>query len=258
MLTLSFVVPSDMRRLVKQIRDRILNIPTERDIDLIVKRFIENNEKSTFAVIGANDAKDNDIIKFVIDTSLGRGCLVEPQPSVFSRLKKAYSDQTNLVLVNAAIDRATGQKSFYSLNFSESRWATGLASFNKKVIIKHFENGYIQKCAKKEEIIMTSNFDSYIKTDLVQTVSVQDLARDNDFSLFNVLFIDTEGNDANIIRSIDLSLFSPNLIYFEHIHLVIKDYLICCNLLRRNGYILFKYGRDTLAIQKTVWESLES
>src|SRR5690606_41620417 len=104
-----------------------------------------------FLQIGGNDGFVNDpIFKFVKRFSW-KGIIVEPQKEVFeNRLSKTYRFEKNVILENVAIADKSGMRKLYKLGFSNARWATGLASFNRKTLEYQIERNYVARCAKRE------------------------------------------------------------------------------------------------------------
>jgi hypothetical protein len=64
----------------------------------------------------------------------------------------------------------------------------------------------------------------------------------------DILQVDTEGYDGVIVRAFLRAGMTPKLINFEHNHLTGADDRLTLSMLRRDGYKLARYGRDTLAL----------
>jgi len=203
--------------------------------------------------IGANDGKNNDpVYKYFKDYNW-KGLLVEPQVDVFNEgLKLTYAGNSNVILENVALAENNGELPFYRVSISKSRWATGLSSFDKKSLLGHIENGYIQRKAKEEGIIIPENQEKLIEEIKVPTSNVESLFRRHNISNFDVLCIDTEGFDFEILKLVDLKKFSPELILFESKNLSDNDFVSAKNLLSKLGYQLFWEKGDTLAIKMSL------
>src|SRR5262245_8462683 len=63
--------------------------------------------------IGAFDGVGDDDLRELVATHQLRGLLVEPQPSVFGRLRQTYRDQPQVTLLQAAIAEREGTREFY-------------------------------------------------------------------------------------------------------------------------------------------------
>ena len=88
-----------------------------------------------FLQIGGNDGFVNDPIFRFVKRHAWKGIIVEPQKEVFTKkLSKTYRHEKNIVLENIAIAEKSGTKALYKLGFTNSRWATGLATFNRSTL----------------------------------------------------------------------------------------------------------------------------
>ena len=175
--------------------------------------------------------------------------IVEPQEEVFNtRLKKTYRFEKNVHLENKAVTAETGIKLLYKLAISNSRWATGLATFNKEVMLDRIKNNdRIKTRALKEGATLPEKDEDYITTEEVRCVSILDLMTEHDFSHLDLLQIDTEGYDFEIIKTIDFKKIKPKMISFERHLLSDEDQHSCKILLSNNGYTVSDFGGDSLA-----------
>ena len=116
---------------------KFIYIPKPNSLIKKLNQLTKNKKSYYFLQIGGNDGFINDpIFKFVKKYG-GKGIIVEPQKKVFSkRLKRTYRLEKNLVLENVAIAQKTGKRKLYKIAVSDSRWATGLATFEKSVLEK--------------------------------------------------------------------------------------------------------------------------
>lgn len=217
-----------------------------------IAQIIEQNAKDVhdfrFLQIGGNDGFVKDpIFKFVKRFSW-KGIIVEPQKEVFTkRLCKTYRFEKNVILENIAIADKICTKKLYKLGISNSRWATGLASFDRKTLEYQIERNYVAKCAEKEGIVLPENIDDYIISEDVNCSTIKDLLIKHNFKSIDLLQIDTEGYDFEIIKTIDFSVLKPTMISFENMHLSKLDFMKCEDLLSNNGYLVNHIGRDSIA-----------
>ena len=125
--------------------------PEKGSLEDFTNRFSKSLGKVTVVQIGANDGINNDPIHKFIKRDHWQGVLLEPQKYVFEKyLEPLYRKTKGITVLNAALDNKDGFKSIYKISFSDSRWATGLASFDRKILEEVVNSGYFKEHAKKE------------------------------------------------------------------------------------------------------------
>ena len=72
--------------------------------------------------------------------------------SCFRTTKKKYHKFSGLIFKNTAIDKKAGMRKLYKVAFTNDRWATGLASFQKEDIQRMIDAGYIERMSKENNI----------------------------------------------------------------------------------------------------------
>jgi len=169
--------------------------------------------------IGANRGND-DLSKIIGDINPNILILVEPMSLHNDELKKFYSRLDNVHIENVVIDDETGKEIdfFYHLDDGPGY---EVASIDSKHIYERHTH------LSKERI-------SSLK---IKTISINDLFKKFNLTEIDILFIDAEGHDDEIIKSIDFNLFKIKKIYFENLH--ITDFNIY-NILISNGYEIVK------------------
>ncbi len=208
--------------------------------------------KNNFTVIqiGANDGITHDPIHKFIKTDKWNGVLLEPQKEVFDKyLSKIYKKDKGIICLNAALGEKDGIIPLYKIKFSNSRWATGLASFNKDVLLKGFESGYIHRKAKKEGIIVPEKEEERIYAEQVQMISFNNIIKKYNIKKIDLVQIDTEGFDFEIIKLIDFENIKPEMIIYEETHLTEETKKQCYSFLEDNGYKIKKFGGNIGAIR---------
>ncbi len=204
----------------------------------------------SFIQIGANDGFTHDPICKFIYRDRWKGILVEPQKAPYENgLKVLYDNNPNVFPVNAAISDKSSQKVLYVVAFSEARWATGLASFNKENVLEHFENGHAAYCAHKEGIDLPKDSTDYIRKQMVSCVTFSELMEKYSLSSVDLVQIDAEGFDFEVIKMIDFETINPLLISFESTNLSAEDKKDCFDFLSSKGYLLYTDNRDTIALK---------
>jgi len=214
--------------------------------------FIDTFSKSKDAIkvlqVGANDGITHDPIHKFIKRDKWTGVLLEPLTDVFdNQLKKIYKEDKNIKLLNLALGVTDGQTSIYKIGFSKERWATGLTSFNKAILEKAFENGYVFKQAKKEGIAVPENEMHRIMEEKVEVISVESLNKKYKIEDIDVLQIDTEGYDYELLKLFDFNLITPELIIYENDHLSTDDKASCIGYLKDYNYRIKQFGGNTAA-----------
>ena len=206
----------------------------------------------TVVQIGANDGITQDPINKFIKRDKWNGVLLEPQKYVFETfLKRTYSKHSNLKLINAAIGDKDGSAAIYKIGFSNSRWATGLTTFNKPTLEKAFESGHVARNCAKEGISIPKDAAKHIIEEEVKVISSESILNYTSNSRpIDLLMIDAEGFDYEVIKLFDISVARPGLIIFEHGHLSASDYSACSDLLAINDYVFRKDGPNTVAIKQ--------
>jgi FkbM family methyltransferase len=168
--------------------------------------------KNVFVVqIGSNDGKTHDPIHALLLRNPSWAALfVEPVPFLFERLRQNYADNSRFRFENVAIGDRVGVRPFYYVDDSAREqiselpwWFDQVGSFDRDHITRHFG----------------SALDRFIVTARVRTLPLDVLLERNDIDKINLLNIDTEGYDWHVLRQLDLTKYSPNVILIEHRHL---------------------------------------
>ncbi|MCB0665077.1 MAG: FkbM family methyltransferase [Saprospiraceae bacterium] len=210
----------------------------------------ENIEDLFVVQVGANDGMTHDPIHKFIKRDQWRGVLLEPQVPVFRKyLARLYRDQEGVEVVNAALGTNDGEASLYCIGFSDARWATGLASFDRSVLEKAFSSGHVQRQVKKEGIEIPDNEAEKIVEVKVPVLTVDTLVEKFDIRKIDLLQVDTEGFDFEIIKLFDLHKIKPRAISYENMHLSPQDRTACEDYLNEHNYTIRHFGGNTLAVE---------
>ena len=239
------------RKLDKKVRKfyfRVLQGSRMRDLRDILDKIGQKGDELFFVQIGGNDGVGRDPIHAAVTKYHWKGIILEPQRMVFEeRLRKNYEGVPNIILENKAVDHQSGVKKLYEIAFSDARWATGLASFDKSTLIKHIDNGYVIRHAQDDGIEVPEKLEDMIKEEEVQTTSITDLLDHHQVEQVNFFHIDTEGYDFEILKMIDFNRTKPTYLYFEHQHLTIREFKEAVNLLASHGFDYVTDKTDTFA-----------
>jgi methyltransferase, FkbM family len=187
----------------------------------------------TFVEIGANDGIDFDPLRPYIERYALRGVLVEPQPSVFERLKRNYEGIPSVTFENCAIGSTEGNLSLYyaQVDEKEQNFATTLASSNRSAI----EN-YAKSVGGR---VMEIN---------VPCITPAALLKKHGFTQIDILQIDTEGMDFEILKAFDLERVRPEIIHYESGQLAPQEQEKSYRYLTGKGYEVLTQEGDTIAI----------
>ena len=223
--------------------------PELNSLEFFINEYSQKQTPFNFLQIGGNDGFIKDpIFKFVKKYGW-KGVIVEPQVDVFNgNLKKTYRFENKVKLENLAIADKTGVKKLWKIALSDSRWATGLASFNKETLIYQIERNYVSDRLKREGVAIPQTVDEYLTYEEVNCTTIHDLLKKHSIQNIDLLQIDTEGYDYEIIKTIDFDVLKPKLISFESEHLSESDYNECKSMLQSKGYTIKQIDRDSLAI----------
>lgn len=214
------------------------------NLDKRIFRIIEKKSKKLgkgffFIQIGSNDGLTGDPINYFVVKHKWKGILVEPIKYLFNRLIKNYNNKRGLIFKNVAVSKKRGYKTIYYLKEQKTGlpwWHNQLGSFYKKNVLKH-----------KDKI---KNIKNYLIKEKVKCVTINDILKKNKVDKIDLLHIDTEGYDYEIIKSLNFKKIVPEMIFYEHKHLNIKNKNLCNKFLLNKGYLIIEGEKDTLAYKK--------
>lgn len=174
--------------------------------------------------IGANRGGD-DLSTIIGLNQPNKLILVEPMSVHNDYLKSYYNWVDNLSIENLAV-------------YTES---------NKDVeFFFHLDDGPLYEVASlSREHIYERHLQlspNRVSSLISKTITINDLLDKHNIKKLDILFIDAEGHDDTIIKSIDFKKFDIDNIYFENLHL--KDSSIY-DFLEKLGYsIIYNYGTN--------------
>jgi len=191
-----------------------------------------------FVQIGSNDGVQGDPICDLARDRGWSGILVEPVPFLVERLKKTYGNQEKFKIYNVAVADSPGKRPFYYLDQGAGPtlglpyWYDQLGSFNRDHILKHF------RCSVED----------FIRMDMVECMTFEQILDDSGLETFDVLHIDTEGFDYKVLEQIDFDRVRPAVIIYEHKHLTPGEKKDAAHRLRSNHYKVETVGHDCLCV----------
>ena len=164
--------------------------------------------KFSLIIIGAHNGSGlEELVSNQIDNIL----LIEPVDYNFKSLKERFQKKNNIYFENIAISDERKQTKFYYVKKNAIKklgkdWASGIGSFKKKHILDHHRKRF-----------KITNYD--IEEIDIQILIFDDLVKKYNIDEVEFLFIDTEGFDYNIIKTINFDKININKIKFEYKHL---------------------------------------
>ena len=164
----------------------------------------------TVVQVGANDGINHDPISKYVKRDGWRGVLLEPQKDIHDKwLQKVYSKNPKIETLCAAIGPTDGTSTLYKIGWSDMRWATGLASFQRSTLEQAYSSGHIDRVSKKYGLSIPKDSDIHIVEETVRVVSPSTLLKLYTIDQIDLLQIDTEGYDYEVIKLFDVSATKP-------------------------------------------------
>ena len=165
-------------------------------------------EKFDLIIIGAHNGSG---LEELILKQKNRVLLIEPVNYNLQSLKNRFKDLSNIIFENVGVSDEKKKLKFYYVKESSVKklgkeWGSGIGSFKKKHLLDHHR--------KRFQITETD-----IEEVDVKIIVFNDLVEKYNISEIEYLFIDTEGYDYQIIKSIDFNKTKINKVKFEYKHL---------------------------------------
>ena len=165
-------------------------------------------EKFDLVIVGAHNGLG--LEELILDQK-NKVLLIEPVNYNFQLLKNRFKNMNNIIFENVGLSDEKKQIKFYYVKESSVKklgkeWASGIGSFKKKHLLDHHR--------KRFQII-----ENDIEEVDIEIVVFNDLIEKYNISEIEYLFIDTEGYDYQIIKSIDFNKIKINKVKFEYKHL---------------------------------------
>lgn len=207
----------------------------------IFRRFAHSEPNATFIQIGANDGIALDPLREAIAQAHWAGIMVEPVPYVADRLRANVDGNPRVTVEMVAITEEDGEREFYHLAEAPPddtvwEWYHALGSFDRDVLLKH--------------VGLIPDIESRLVTTTVPCITFDTLCARHGLSKVDVIQIDTEGYDHVILGLIDLELYQPKIVMYEHMHLPRSVRFDLEDRFRTSGYEFFSDWMDTIAIDQ--------
>ena len=243
---------TEKTRLIKLLR------PLKKVFDSLeffyMKKYLEKsygNMELSVIQVGANDGSKSDHVNHILTSTNYQGILFEPNPVPFKLLKKNYLEFKNVNVLNSAIGANDRFESLYIISFSDKRWATGLATFNRSTLEGLINSGYVRRKAIENNDSIPASVNEYISEKKVECISVNTL-----FKKFHVidfiLAIDVEGFDFEVFKMFLMQRRLPKVLIIEYVHLSSIDLHDLKTILTNENYVYKVFSRDIIANLKDV------
>jgi FkbM family methyltransferase len=206
-------------------------------------------ENVSFLQVGANDGQYGDPLRKYIVKYPWSGILVEPQAEVFLRLCKNYASlEDRLIFENVAVAQDQETITIYKVPTGDSEklggeaYASSVASFTPRIVARQLG---ISRQDLEPQVVTCTTLDKLIEK--------------HGISKLDILQIDTEGEDYNVLRTLDLSRCKPSIVQFEHGHLSPKSIDEAVKYLSAHEYRVHYGGHqtDTLALHESFIADLD-
>ena len=214
--------------------ERLISNYTYLTVNKILDDLFLKGQIKSVIQIGSNDGKRFDNLYSFIKEYKPNTIFVEPIKSNFDDLQKNYPNHKNFIFENVAISVNDEIYELFKVKKSKlhlyDEHIIGITSFNKNHLIKHG--------VKK----------SHIEKEKVESISIKHLIKKHSLNNFDLLFIDTEGYDANIVFDFLNNLEIRPIIFFEYVHTNHKILNKTLELLKNKRYILFKVEENIFCL----------
>lgn len=190
-----------------------------------------------FIQIGAHDGTAGDPLNAFIKRGGWEGLAIEPVPYLFRRLQQTYAAFPAVKCENFCIGAEEGRATFYMMRELDPEpwpWYSHLSSFDKDVILKHRDS--------------IPNLEELIEPQSVEVRRIDTVLREHGLRP-NVVAIDTEGHDWEILRTLDLGRYGPEVLLYEWKHLSETAAIDSVAHLRANNYAVAYDTQNILAFR---------
>lgn len=236
--------------LYQRVTRRFRTFPTH-SVEFFINEYSCSHRDVRFLQVGANDGITWDPFHYFIRRDAWHGVVIEPQREVFEhRLSRTYGDAPGIRLLNVAVDVTDGSRPLYRYAFSASRWATGLASFDRAALIANFDSDYIQDNIRREGLTVSRDPDVYLTAEPVPCVSFASLIDSLKLERLDFLITDVEGHDVQIIDTFPLDVLRPANIVFELPPAMTAGLAALVAKLRATGYAVLLAKKDAIAMRR--------
>lgn len=216
----------------------------EDELELWIDEYSKSKNKPiNFIQVGASDGLRWDPIRRFVIRDKWKGVLIEPINPVYEMLRSNYSyvNNNDLIFENCAISTNEGTIKFWS--YSDE--------FLKSLSIEE-RLFYLRKSSLDKTLVEKSLSKIECHEDCIEWYEATSLPLENIIDRYffgkviDLIFIDAEGFDDQVIRTINFDKCTPRTIIYEN-HNLGKNKEIIENYLSKKGYSIKTMGGDTVA-----------
>lgn len=159
--------------------------------------------------IGANRGND-ELTSIIQGVDLNKLILIEPFEKFNQSLLECYNNIDNLFIENVAITD-NKEKEFETFYLHEK--------MDQNVEQASMLKSHIEKVFNKPEYVVDKTYDEQVIELKIKCSTINDIFNKYNLQSIDILFIDAEGFDDKIIKSIDFEKFNVDKIYYENMHI---------------------------------------
>ena len=214
------------------------------ELELWIDKYSQSrNRPINFIQVGASDGLRWDPIRKFIIRDNWNGVLIEPLKPVYEMLRSNYSyvKNNNLKFENCAISDKGGSIDFWSYTDQF------LSSLSIEDRLFYLRKSSLHKTQVEKSLTGIDNYERCITCYETPCLPLENII-DRYFpgEIIDLIFIDAEGFDDTVIRTIDFKKCTPKTIIYENHNLGSRNEIIE-NYMLENGYSIQKIGGDTVA-----------
>ena len=166
--------------------------------DLFIESYMLSTTPGNFLDIGANDGITYSNSRLFIEKYGFKAVLVEPTSACIAKLEELYSNNPNIEIYPYAIDIAESDNIIYIGNLEPN-------TINQVATMSETEKTYWE-----------TNRSVVYNKETIKTKTVSNMLSEIKLDTFDIISIDTEGNDNLILDELIKLGHRPEFIIFEH------------------------------------------
>jgi FkbM family methyltransferase len=205
--------------------------------DVICRYMFDHGEICNFIQVGAYDGISTDPLRRYVERCRWRGVMLEPQPGPAAQLRHLYTDNPNIVIIEAAVDSKHGTRTLYTVDCETlPKWAGGMASFDRGQILR--------------QDYLIPGIEKYLRELQVDCIPFSEVIDAHpDGSHLDILQIDAEGADGRILSWFPFDKMKPAIVHWEVKNMTKQQQEKALDLLCSQGYLIARSGdEDMLAL----------
>ena len=174
---------------------------SQHDEDTIILSLLEKEGKQFNGVIldvGANDGIMYSNSRMFIEDYNWKGVLIEPTKDCVDKLNELYKNNPNIEIFDVAIDNEEGEKEIH-LGTLSGEGINQISTLNDA-----------------DKLFWETNRKVKYKSEIIKTTTIKKVLEKSSYKTFDIVSIDTEGNDLIVLSQLVNENIYPTFIIFEH------------------------------------------